>query len=228
MGFIQLPGNHGDSMIYMATRQMLDVRQVDYRMVNLEEIRNERLDDDVDAIVIGGGGSLGSTYRWNFELRRRALHLGVPLTVLPQTVVDRNEDLSQFERVYAREETSAAMDPCMALYPDLALGLTWELAPSPRPGTGVYLRRDWERLLPETNASMGDPVELCRTVADYIALAGGYQHLVTDRLHFAIAGLMHGVDVTLLPCVYFKNRAMYDSWLSTLGCRWMESLDGLV
>jgi len=227
VGFIQLPGNHGDSMIFMATRQLLDAHDIDYRIVDLEEIQAERLEGDVDEILIGGGGSLGTTYRRNFNLRRQVRSLDRPITILPQTIVDMNEALASFGKVYAREQTSAAMGGGLDLYPDLALGLAWEIVSRPATGTGVYLRGDRERRLPQTRLSIGDPVDLCSSVAEYIALAGRHAHLVTDRLHFAIAGLMHGVKVTLLPGAYFKNRAMYETWLFDLGCGWLESLDGL-
>jgi exopolysaccharide biosynthesis predicted pyruvyltransferase EpsI len=42
---------------------------------------------------------------------------------------------------------------------------------------------------------------------------------VTDRLHFAIAGLHAGREVTLVANDYHKNRAMHETWLSHFGCR---------
>lgn len=37
IGFLQVPGNHGASMIYVATRQMLALWEIDYRELSLEE-----------------------------------------------------------------------------------------------------------------------------------------------------------------------------------------------
>jgi hypothetical protein len=54
-----------------------------------------------------------------------------------------------------------------------------------------------------------------------------FEHIVTDRLHFAIAGLMTGRDVSLLPNGYHKNRSMYETWLEDLGCHWLESADSI-
>jgi exopolysaccharide biosynthesis predicted pyruvyltransferase EpsI len=41
-------------------------------------------------------------------------------------------------------------------------------------------------------------------------------------LHFAIVGLAYGRDVYIAPGAYHKNRSMYDTWLSELGCKWIE------
>ena len=224
IGFLQLPGNHGDSMIAMATRQMFRMYSCDFREIGLDEVECGRLNSPVTRLVIGGGGSMGKRYRWNYELRRKVLDLGVPVTVFPQTIVDSGEDLHVYEKIYARERTSAGLVDGIELFPDLALGLTWDCSADPGNETGVFLRSDWERSIADCEYSIGDPVGLCSTVDEYIALAGDYQHIVTDRVHFAIAGLMHGVQVTLLPGAYFKNRSFHDSWLKQLGCRWANTL----
>lgn len=221
-GFLQLPGNHGDSMIAMATRQMFHFFGCEFREIGLDEITNRRLVGPVDQIVIGGGGSMGKKYRWNYELRRKVSDLGVPVIVFPQTIVDSGEDLTVYRKVYAREQISADTYG-IEMSPDLALGLSWNCAVTTKNGLGVFLRNDWERLQRECECSIGDPVELSSSVNEYIALAGSYREIVTDRVHFAIAGLMQGADVTLLNGAYFKNRSLYDSWLKDMGCRWADT-----
>lgn len=47
---------------------------------------------------------------------------------------------------------------------------------------------------------------------------------MTDRLHFAIAGLHAGRDVTLLANDYHKNKSMHETWLADLGCRFATTL----
>lgn len=42
---------------------------------------------------------------------------------------------------------------------------------------------------------------------------------MTDRLHFAVAGLHAGREVTLVANDYHKNRSMHETWLAALGCR---------
>ena len=57
------------------------------------------------------------------------------------------------------------------------------------------------------------------TPAAYLALAARHRRIVTDRLHFAVAGLHAGRDVTLVANDYHKNRSMHETWLAALGCR---------
>ncbi len=57
------------------------------------------------------------------------------------------------------------------------------------------------------------------TPAAYLALAARHRRIVTDRLHFAVAGLHAGRDVTLVANDYHKNRSMHETWLAAFGCR---------
>ena len=53
-------------------------------------------------------------------------------------------------------------------------------------------------------------------------LAADHRRIVTDRLHFAVAGLHAGRDVTLVANAYHKNRSMHETWLAGLGCRFAD------
>jgi exopolysaccharide biosynthesis predicted pyruvyltransferase EpsI len=88
----------------------------------------------------------------------------------------------------------------------------------------VWLRRDEERAGTASYRSR-DPAIVCRTAADYLTLAARHRRIITDRLHFAIAGLHAGRDVTLLANDYHKNRSMHETWLADLGCRFATTLD---
>jgi exopolysaccharide biosynthesis predicted pyruvyltransferase EpsI len=56
-------------------------------------------------------------------------------------------------------------------------------------------------------------------------MASRYRRIITDRLHFAIAGLHAGREVTLLPNNSHKNRSMHETWLAGLGCHFAESVE---
>jgi exopolysaccharide biosynthesis predicted pyruvyltransferase EpsI len=56
-------------------------------------------------------------------------------------------------------------------------------------------------------------------------LATQYKRIITDRLHFAISGLILGRETTILPNSYHKNRSMYETWLRDLGCNFAENLE---
>jgi exopolysaccharide biosynthesis predicted pyruvyltransferase EpsI len=54
-------------------------------------------------------------------------------------------------------------------------------------------------------------------------MAAMHRRIHTDRLHFAVAGLMVGTEVVLYPNSYHKNREVYDLSLKRLGCKFSES-----
>ena len=114
------------------------------------------------------------------------------------------------------------------LAPDMALGYSGPI-PEVKPActTGVFLRGDTEQLFQGHELSLGDPAWLSATVDELFDLACRFEHIVTDRLHFGIAGLLAGREVTLLPNAYFKNRSFYQTWLKNI-CHWREDLSGFV
>jgi exopolysaccharide biosynthesis predicted pyruvyltransferase EpsI len=144
------------------------------------------------------------------------LATGLPLVILPQSFTSPED--RGFHRVHVRERSSLRIHPRGILAPDLALGLAWTQPAPPDRDLGIFLRRDQERggrkpLL------VRDPVRMARTPAAYLALASRHRRIVTDRLHFAVAGLHAGRDVTLVANDYHKNRSMHETWLAAFGCR---------
>lgn len=216
VGYVRPLGNVGDELIEMAMTQLFAEFGIRWSLCDPEQSA------DVDLLVFGGGGNMGGRYVNNYDLRRRALSVGLPLVVLPQSFTSPEE--GAFERVYVRERESLRLHPTGILAPDLALGLAW---PAPGRATkelGVFLRRDRERRGTRRRFFARDPVKLCKTVGPYLALAAAHRRIITDRLHFAIAGLHAGRDVTLLANDYHKNRSMHETWLASLGCRFAENL----
>lgn len=168
--------------------------------------------------------------RW--RLWRISRILDCPFVVLPQSIL--GPDLLRMEAgeratVYVRETDSLRYWPEARLAPDLALGFAvdWDV-PSAERDVGVWLRADGEGIF-TTAASMGDPASKCSgpdAHRRYIDLAARHRHVVTDRLHFAIAAMIAGRRATLLPNRYHKNRAVYEAWLRDLGCEWADSPPG--
>lgn len=216
-GYVRPEGNVGDRLIELAMTQLLATFGIEWRVVDPWQ----PCPAAIDVLLFGGGGNMGTVYADSHAIRTRALSLGPPLVILPQSFTDRED--RAFHRVYIRERASLALREDGILAPDLALGLAW---PPPGPPTrrlGVFLRRDAERTSRRRPWWFQDPVKRCREPADYLALAARYERLVTDRLHFAIAGLHAGRDVTLLANGYHKNRSMHETWLAALGCRFAAS-----
>jgi exopolysaccharide biosynthesis predicted pyruvyltransferase EpsI len=143
------------------------------------------------------------------------------VVILPQSFTSVED--RPYARVFVRERGSLAFRPDGILAPDLALGIATAEPTPPRRGVGIFLRRDQERL-GRKPFFVRDPIRLRRDPLEYLALAARYRRIVTDRLHFAIAGLHAGRDVTLVANDYHKNCSMHETWLSDLGCRFAATI----
>ena len=106
--------------------------------------------------------------------------------------------------------------------PDLALFYD-HTGPLPKKilKVGHFFRNDCEKTFIPSN-NIGDPVSLCKSHKDYLNLAGSYEEIHTNRLHFAISGLIMGTKVYLYANSYFKNKAVYDSWLHKFNCEFKD------
>ncbi|MCE9630697.1 MAG: polysaccharide pyruvyl transferase family protein [Planctomycetia bacterium] len=218
VGYVRPVGNVGDHLIELAMTQLFAIYGIDWSLVNLDD--GPQASAGLDLLVFGGGGNMGTRYEGNYDLRSRALATGLPLVILPQSFTTTED--RPFERVHVRERGSLAYCPTGILAPDLALGLAWPEPPPAVRDLGVYLRRDQERGGRKPLLAR-DPVRLAATPGDYLAFAARHKRIVTDRLHFAVAGLHAGRDVTLVANDYHKNRSMHETWLADLGCRFAES-----
>ena len=72
IGLVQPIGNVGDRLIEWATRQLFDAFGIAWKVVDPDQR------PDVDELVFGGGGNMGTLYQNNWELRGRILGYGMP------------------------------------------------------------------------------------------------------------------------------------------------------
>lgn len=219
VGIVDAGGNAGDRIIHSAARQLCDAFGVPWRTFDPHRDRP----GDLEQLLLFGGGNMGTPYEDGRRARSAALATGLPCVLLPQSWMGP-EPADRYYRVFARERDSQAFCQRAVLAPDLALGWRFNRpAPSePRAPAKLFLRHDAESLFPEQSSWQGDPVRKASTPRGYLALAAGHEHVITDRLHFAIVGLMAGCRVTLLPGSYHKNRAMWETWLADLGAEWAD------
>ena len=216
VGYVRPAGHVGDALIELAMTQLFAEFGIRWQPLDLDDPA------EVDTIVFGGGGSMGRRSAQNHALRTQSLALGLPVVILPQSFTDRED--RPFASVFVREQASLGLRPDGILAPDLALGLACpDVGPSVQ-DLGILMRRDHERTGRLLQLAR-DPAALCDTPAEALALAARYRRIITDRLHFAIAGLHAGRDVTLLPNNYHKNRSMHETWLADLGCHFAESVE---
>lgn len=217
-GVVDAGGNAGDRMIHAATRQLCDAFGVPWRTVNplCDPVRNL----GTEHLLIFGGGNMGTPYLGGRSIRTSALGTGLPCTLLPQSWM-RPETSDRYERVFVRDRMSLEISGRGELAPDLALG--WECQPptAEPQDDKPWLRADDESIFRD-RWPVRDPAVQAFTPAEYIALAATCERVVTDRLHFAIAGLIAGRPTTLLPNSYHKNRGLWETWLRDLGCEWAE------
>ncbi|QDU75682.1 Polysaccharide pyruvyl transferase [Bremerella volcania] len=220
IGLVDGVGNNvGDQLIYAATRQLLDHFQLSWRRVEPGEA------DGIDFLLLFGGGNLGSQYREEIRRRQTALATGLPAVILPQSAY--SYEPVGLATVYLREPSGRQFYPEAHLAPDLALGYQFTASRPSKPG-GLFLRQDLEgRYLDarDQNRSLGDPIRLAQTPEDYIRVAGQFEYVITDRLHFAIAAMINAVPTVLLENRTPKNRGMWETWLRDLGCQWATCPD---
>ncbi|MCC9608121.1 polysaccharide pyruvyl transferase family protein [Blastopirellula sp. JC733] len=209
--------NVGDRLIYAATRQLLDHFKVDWHIHDPYE------PSDDDLLLLFGGGNLGSGYHAEVKRRQAAIAQRKPTIILPQSAYGQEAVCEAI--VYLREPSGKRFFPEARLAPDMALAYLHAPFVPNRAGA-FFLRQDSEgrfRTADWQSRSVGDPIQFARSPEDYVGLAGSYEYIVTDRLHFAIAAMMNGVPTTLIPNRTPKNRGMWETWLGDLGCRWAES-----
>lgn len=131
---------------------------------------------------------------------------------------------------FVREAQTLERHPGAILAPEMSLYFnptTVEYAKLPAISTkGYFLREDIE-LYSFSNKSQGDPAKLAADLPQYLELASTAEHIITDRLQFAIAAKAIGKRVTLLPSLSYKNKAIYDAWLSQSGIEWANDINDL-
>jgi len=222
VGYVQgWYGNAGDGLIHAATLQLLETFGIRYEIVNPERQWAGAVPDGIEELVLFGGGNMG--YPSSKSIRTVAQRIPLPKTLLPQSW--RAQEAAPYDRIFIREPYSQSSCPAATLAPDLALCLkVTETIPSPSIETALFLRTDGEskfdRRGPDPAAGLGRLSHLA-----YIHKAATVQTIVTDRLHFAIAGLICQRRVVLLPNAYHKNRGVFEAWLEKLGCEWACDLE---
>lgn len=220
IGFVLMSGNVGDDLITDSAIQLLKYFKIDFKFVN-KKGREWEFDDSVcrsvDEFLVNGGGNIGALYAFDLAIRKSLFRYNKPITILPQTFCEIREDLP-YKKVWVRETRSLAYRCDAFLAPDLALGYTLKFdLPEASEEIGLFLRTDIEKSI-DHNLSIGDPIEMCKNSEEYIKLAANYKLIITNRLHFAIAGLIARRQVILLHNSYFKNEAVWEAWLRGLGC----------
>jgi exopolysaccharide biosynthesis predicted pyruvyltransferase EpsI len=212
-------GNSGDSLIRAGTKCLFSKI-------------NTTLEDNpshADFIVWGGGGNLGKFYQVDWQKRQKLYEISRQfkkrMIILPQSVIDLEEVYPLETIFFLRERRSIELIRHAIFCPDLSFAFDESLTyASPTEDTGIYLRTDREKIADSilSQKSLGDPALLSKDYKDYFRLIERFSRIITNRLHFAIAGLMMGRKVSIMPNSYHKNRGMWEASLNEMGCDWMS------
>lgn len=222
IGYIQGHyGNAGDGLIHHGTLQLFSHFGIDYQIVNPSV--NDNVCRDVEELVFFGGGNMN--YEASRSIRKAFYNSPLKKTILPQSWT-RFHDEPMYDRIFAREKYSLALCPTANLAPDIGLAYTYNKPiPEPVRGIGIFMRGDQESKF--KMYQFPDPCKgLTHLDAEkYVEEAAIYKTIITDRLHFAICGLICSRQVFLMPNNYHKNLGMYEAWLKDLGCKWRVEME---
>lgn len=207
---IPIAGNHGDALINEATRGL-------FAHYGVQEVTAR---EDADVLFHPGGGNASAQYPQILDPEFEAS--SALKVVLPQTLHQKTAYVESADVVWVRDQESLRHTSKGRFAPDLALAYRNPLVNLPKPtrDIGVFFRADAERTLIPTD-NQGDPTTYGSSHYDYLALAATYTRIHTNRLHFGIAGLLVGSDVTLYANSYHKNQSVFSS-LAPLGVKWGE------
>jgi hypothetical protein len=201
-------GNQGDLLIGAATRQL-------FQHHGIVEVPIA----DAEVTFYPGGGSIAG--RYPFRDRDLAFHnTSLPKVCLPQTWERPDAYAELADVIWVRDHTSTNHCARAKFAHDLALAYRSPVPQSTSTEVGVFFRNDAEAAGRPAGNMMDPCADLPHSHLAYLLRARQFGTIHTNRLHFAIAGLLVGADVTLYPNDYHKNESVYEASLKALGCRW--------
>ncbi|WP_437194480.1 hypothetical protein [Planctomicrobium sp. SH527] len=125
---------------------------------------------------------------------------------------------------FTREFYSQVRCPGAILAPDVALCLNVSGAiPAPNCDVVLILRSDGESQFDRRGHDPAAGLGWLSYLA-YLRKAAAVRTIVTDCLHFTIAGQICQRRVILLPNAYRKNQGVFEAWLEKLEFEWPADL----
>jgi exopolysaccharide biosynthesis predicted pyruvyltransferase EpsI len=225
--FVSNLGWTGDCLIDDAARQLF--KHYEIKETSIEE---------ADYFIESGGGNLGNGYYETYLKRKKILDIAMQqnkkVIILPKSFYGNIQEIPNcIYKLYAREKITKVLIKQSILAPDLALGYKYKgEITKPINRLGLFIRDD-ENLFngKKYENNLGDPRRIIEenklNFNHLFKLAMDYEIICTDRLHFAIASMIIGRKVILMPNSYFKNYGMWLTWLRELGCEWIHSPEEL-
>lgn len=231
-------GNVGDQLIWHSTYQLFKYNNIQHETIknqkNISSIINSKDISIYDSVLWVGGGNMGMLYKPNYEYRKqisnKCIKYKIPFIILPQTWTSYDDTIAN--KYYARDYVSISSYAKKAVFAhDLALSYDLEydvkkmLCPtSKKYSIGYFFRSDIEQIeFKQQISNNRDPAKICKSYKEYLTLASMYNEIHTNRLHFAICGLIVESNIKFYANSYFKNKAIYDCSLKHLpNIEWVE------
>lgn len=220
-------GNIGDVLLQDATKQLFSRYHVEYKVCTPDAIPETT---DAQILVYGAGGNVSGRYQTEKtveQLSNLTKKVGIPFVCFPQSIEHWKPHLLLFDHLFLRDQVSVNLachhGTFAELVPDVGLAYSPNFPiPVATQGTGYFTRSDGEKRQPRGDG-YNDPASHCHTVRAYIEHAARYKKIVTDRLHFAISGILAKREVVLCRNDYHKNESIWNSYLH-LFCQFQKDI----
>lgn len=254
VGFVAIPGNAGDTIHKVGAIQLMERAGVTWYYEDFSD------PDTVawpDVLVYPGGGVLGKVYdvpvpskninsvpnnvnlriRPSFSMRLHCENSGKPFIVFPQSFVQK--DNVTCDHLWVRENYSLNFSNLAKFAHDTSLAYEFPKdhiykLNEPKFDRIVSLKHDQDsENIIRSNLDMGDPTSGIKDDdhVSYIVKASEYKTIITDRCHFAIAGLIanqyssYQREVVLLPNSYHKNLGIWECSLKQFGVKFWNRVE---
>lgn len=224
--FIPSPGNWGDALINTGTIQFLDSIGCSYETRSRAELLQEisQLGDQSSLellVIVGGGGGWCETWFSTRDFVSSIAPRVSRVLVMPTTYALKKNPGPDANVVYFSRDSNLAAKhlPEAVFCHDMAFFLATDVEQEshtlPRL---VALRADREQSPSAKKFEFSVDVSLLgdafSPVAPLLQIVSRFEHIVSDRLHVAIAGCLLNKSVTLLPGNYNKSQEVFQASIS--------------
>jgi exopolysaccharide biosynthesis predicted pyruvyltransferase EpsI len=213
--FYPSPGNWGDALINLGSRQFLQSHKIAVRELRRSDAsEKDDLGAEARVAIVGGGGGWNRNWYSTIGFVETLQRLYHHVVVLPSSF--DHELLAAIDRekvtLFTRADDSGVAD--VSFCHDMAFFCRVPSLPDQRLGQPlIALRRDKERHADAVDPDRNWDLSLLGTAdtdpIEFFGIVNRFLTIFTDRLHIAIAGAMLGRKVLLLDGNYRKNEGVF-------------------